>query len=50
MPVSLTAGGRWVITAARSVRGNLSVCELYHNRSLDSNIRPQSHKSLRLTA
>src|SRR3970282_2219255 len=40
MPVSLTAGGRLVITAARSVRGNLSVCALYHNPPLQSNTRP----------
>src|SRR3989304_5611567 len=40
MPVSLTAGGRWVIIAARSVRGNLSVCALYHNPPLQSNTRP----------
>src|SRR3989304_5835020 len=40
MPVSRTAGGK-VITAARSVRGNLSVCELYHNRPLQSNTFPR---------
>src|SRR3989304_2523548 len=41
MPVSLTVGGRRVITAARSVQGNLSVCALYHNRPLQSNTRPR---------
>src|SRR3990170_7395227 len=40
MPVSLTVGGRRVITAARSVRGNLSVCAPYHNRPLQSNTCP----------
>src|SRR3990170_4150199 len=45
MPVSLTAGGRWVIIAARSVRGNLSVCAFYHTRPLQPTPAPQMAKN-----